>query len=227
MGQHPSKMKTVLIKVLVAHSRIIFQVGLSSILAKTDNIKVVGMCRSGNDAVARAINLKPEIVIVDVDISECNCFEMVKRLREIFPNIRIIIIKPASLEQEGSLPLIDLDAEAYLTDDIDPSRLINVVNDVHEGKKTVSPLIGLNFLAAYNALRLKISSKYQMKITKREIELLSYLAMGLSNQEISAKMFISANTVKVHLSTLMKKLNVPNRQRAVLIAREKGILDNC
>jgi len=213
------------IKILVADSRIIFVTGLGDVLSKASNIKILSMCSSGEEAVLKASKLKPDIIIVGSNITECNCAEVITRIREQLPNVRIIVITHSKIESsEDPMSLLELRPDGYLADDIDSLHLIETINSINLGKRAISPAMGASILDAYYALRKQQTVTAQLKLTKREVEILSMVARGLTNRDISKIMFISSNTVKVHLSAIMKKFNVSNRWHAALIAKDKGII---
>ena len=212
------------IKLLIADSRIIFRLGIAAALEKTADIKVVSTCASGRETVNRVLKLKPDIVLLDSNIVDFDCFEVTKQLKELTPQVRIIILNQRQSEYQDPISLLNMKVDGYVGEEIHPSNLVNTIYDVATGKKAISPVMGLRMMEELQALQKKNEALSEINLTKREIEILSLVARGLSNNEIAARSYISANTVKAHLSDIMKKLGVPNRQRAAIVAMEKGII---
>jgi DNA-binding NarL/FixJ family response regulator len=212
------------IKLLIADSRIIFSLGIASALEKTADIKVVSICASGKETISRAVKLKPDIVLLDSNILDFDCFEVTRQLKELLPETHIIVLNQRNLERQDPISLINMNVDGYVGEEIHPSNLINTIYDVATGKQAISPIMGLRMMKELRALQKKSEALTKINLTKREMEILSLVAKGLSNHEIAVQTYISSNTVKAHLSDIMKKLNVPNRQRAAILATEKGII---
>jgi len=212
------------IKLLIADRRILYRLGIAAALEKTADIKVVASCATGKETVSRTIRLKPDMVLLDANITDFDCFEVTKQIKAALPGVRIIILNQRNIEYKDPISLLNLDVDGYIGEEIHPINLVNTIEDAAAGKQAISPVMGLRMMEELRALQKKKVALSQIKLTKREVEILTMVAKGLTNQEIAAQAYISTNTVKAHLSIIMKKLDVPNRQRAAILAMEKGII---
>jgi len=213
------------IRLLIADSRLMFQYGLQKALEKIGDIKVVASCVSGKDAINTALKLKPNIILLDAYITECNCVEVYQQVKQLLPDVRIIIVNQREIENKDPMLLLKLNSDGYISEDIDPLHLISIIHDISSGMRAISPYMGLKILKAYEAMNKKDKFISQTRLTRREIEVLSLVVQGFTNREISERLFLSINTVKAHLTDIMKKMGAPNRQRVALLAIEKGLLN--
>jgi DNA-binding NarL/FixJ family response regulator len=211
-------------KLLVADSRIIFQLGIREALKQATDIQIVSMCSSGKEALDGANKLIPGIVILEDKITECGCFDFIMNLREISPETKVIIVTSRHVDDEDAINLLNLEVDGYLTDDIDPLHLIDHIRDVVADKRAMSPAMGIRLLDTYLSSKRRNNTVSKIKLTTREEEILSLISKGLSNREISEKLYISINTVKAHTSDIMKKIGAQNRYRAAVFAKENGII---
>jgi DNA-binding NarL/FixJ family response regulator len=213
-----------MLKLLIADEKILFQLGIIKALEHETDIKVIATCSLGEETVNKTIALKPDVVLISSSITAFDCFEVTKQIRERTEKIRIILICHDNLIYEDPLSLLSLKADSYIKDDVPDNVLVHVIRDVITGHRSISPEMQNRLLEVYQSIQQGNSFFSKQNLSKRQIEILSLGAKGLSNREIAKKLFIAENTVKTQMSVIIKKLNVPNRQRAALLALEKGII---
>jgi len=212
------------IRVLIADNREIFREGLAHVLGKTTSIEVVSSCSTGEETIRQSVELKPDIIILDSDIMECDCFEVKQRVSELLPETRFIIIGASTNVSFDPLSVFKVEADGYVGSDIHTIRLIEVINGVYGGRLFVAPVLGGMLLREFNTAEERQMALQKIGLSEREKEVLTLVAKGLANKEIADSLFITENTVKVHLGRILKKLNVHSRQKAAVLAREKRII---
>jgi two-component system nitrate/nitrite response regulator NarL len=170
--------------------------------------------------------LKPDIVLLDGNIVGGNFQEVVRHLHEELPDIRIIIVIPLLRHYYDPLSYLDAQANGYIDLDIDAMRLSETLNSVYRGGKVTCPLIADALLEKAMTADKKHELEQLSVLTKREVEVLDLVAKGRSNREIAKALFVSNNTVKAHLQSILRKIKVHTRVQAAILAREQGILTN-
>lgn len=214
------------IKVLVVDAREIFREGLVKILERQPNLQVVGTCSTGRQAIGKASQLKPDVVLLDTEISNCEFVEVTRRFYELLPETRVIILTHSE-ENRDLFSAIRAGAMAYLTKDIKVEDLIRNITRVHAGDVIISPPLASRLIGEFSLLeesKALTEKKVKIGLSKRELEVLSLVVRGATNRDIAKDLFISENTVKVHLSKILEKLHVNNRQQAAILALEKGVI---
>jgi DNA-binding NarL/FixJ family response regulator len=214
------------IKVLIADNGEIFRQGLALLFKHVPGIEVVGTCSSGAETIQKAVELKPEIVILDKYIMDPEFIEVCRNIRELPYKTRLIISQP--FRDAEYISALKAEADAYIDKDIPIDIFSRILEQVNMGQAFLSPAIA--------ALVLKESSHSQepskweyyereIALTHRESQILSMMAhQGMSNKEIANTLFISEGTVKVHLTRIFEKMRVRGRHKAIALAREKGII---
>ncbi len=215
------------IKVMLVDRREILREGLTAILERDPEIEVVARFGSGKEAIDKVSEIRPDIVITEADMPEDVYLELTRRIKEIPPRTKIIVLTHA--KQETALfRALRLGARAYLTKHIGVDDLISSVHRVHAGEVIISAPMAAKMLDEIILMEEKKDvvgqADQETNLSKRELEVLQLLARGTTNKEIAEALFISENTVKGHLSRILEKMNVRNRQQAVVMAMEKGII---
>ncbi len=215
------------IRVLVVHRKELIREGLSRILAEQPGIEPVGASSGGREGIRIMRQLEPDIVIAHTDIADFDLtIEAGQYFAEKLPNTRIILLTDSTEERSLFLAL-KLGARAYLSDSINTDKLVASIRGVYEGEVIISPPLARRLLQEFSLtedIKHDESTKDIADLTKRETEVLNLVAEGMTNREIAGTLFITENTTKVHMRSIMDKLNVRNRQQAVHLAARKGIV---
>jgi len=215
------------IRVLVVHRKELVREGLSRILADQPGIELVGTSCGGRDGIQIMQQLEPDIVIAHTDVADFDLtVEAGQYIGEKLPNTRIILLTDSTEERSLFLAL-KLGACAYLSDDISVDKLTASIRRIYEGEVIISPPLARRLLQEFSMrqdVKRKSYPKDHTDLTKREIEVLNLVAEGRTNREIADALFITENTAKVHMRSIMDKLHVRNRQQAVRLATQKGIV---
>lgn len=222
-GSNPMETK---IRVMLVDRRELFREGLAAILERDPAIEVIARFGSGRQAMDQVSVLKPDIVITEADMPEDVYLELRQRVREIPSHTRIIVLTHTT-KDFALFRALRLGARAYLTKHIGVDDLLRAIHRVHAGEVIISPPMAAKLLEEFSLLEEKKdapSTEQETRLSKREIEVLQLVAAGTTNKEVAEALFISENTVKGHLSRILEKMNARNRQQAVALAMEKGII---
>jgi DNA-binding NarL/FixJ family response regulator len=215
------------IKVLLASNHELWWDGLLRLLRETPDIEVLQVCYDAVETINMATKNQPNVILLDEEINGADCGEVALRINELHPDIKIIIVtKPYKNINISSS--FKARAKAYIDKDITLTELESCIRHVAKGGVVViSPLVAKKLLEQV-ANPTELTDKrveYDVGLSKREKEVLTLLAKkGTTNKEIAETLFITENTVKAHLSSILEKLQVHNRQQAAILAREKGFL---
>jgi DNA-binding NarL/FixJ family response regulator len=215
-------------RILIAYPRELGREGLARTLTDRTEFRIVGRCSTGQEAIKRAGRIKPDIIILSSEISECGCIEVIEEVKQLSPKTHIIIL---SIFQDGKELLLALKAgaRAYLGNRTSVHEIISAIRHVQTGGVVISA----NFVDKLVASGLESDADNIYKpsvidygLSDREIDTIRLLANGASNEEIARTLFISKHTVKIHLSHIMNKMHVHSRQRAALLAIQSGVVTN-
>jgi len=213
------------IKLLLVDDHALFRKGVASALASHTDIEVVGEASNGEEALNKARDLMPDVILMDISMPGCDGLEATRRIKAEIPYVKIIILTVA--EQDESLfEAIKSGAHGYLLKTIEPRPLLEALRGVFKGEAPISRLTASKILREF-ARRSQRSAPQEApplgKLSPRETEILELLTKGATNKEIAATLCISIHTVKNHLQNIMDKLHIQNRAQAVAYAFEAGL----
>ena len=216
------------IHVLVADDHPVVREGLSAIVDAEDDILVVGEAWDGNEAVRLAHQLRPDVVLMDLKMPNMDGVEAIERIRSEVPGTYILILTTYA-DDEFILAGIRAGARGYLLKDAPPDELVRAIRIVSQGESLLEPSVAAKVLDKLSALMSNgdtgpESDPAQFTLTPREREILALLANGARNKDIAEALFISERTVKVHVTSLMQKLDANTRTEAVAKAIQRGLI---
>jgi len=209
------------IKILLADDHSIVRTGLKLLINEHPDMEVISEAKDGEEAVHKAIELEPNVVIMDLKMPKKNGLLATKQINEANNDIKIIVLTMYD-EKEYIFRVLQAGASSFLLKSHHEDDLIKAIRAVSEGEAYLYPNATKLLLNDY----IKKSNKERIqKLTGREQEVLSYLAKGYTNREVSEKLFLSIKTIESHRSNIMKKLNLQTRHELVKYAIKNGFLD--
>jgi DNA-binding NarL/FixJ family response regulator len=201
------------ISVLIVDDHPMVREGLAGVLARHE-MKIVGLAANGRQALEMYEAHRPDVMLLDLRLPDQSGFDVVRAVLKTDPAARIIIL--SSAQGDASVfTAISLGARGYLLKGIDGATLAEQVRHVERGGQSLSP-------EAAEKLAYYVSSK---KMSERELEVLGLISKGNSNKEIAKMLFVTENTVKMHVKNILLKLEASDRTQAVVIAIQRGLLD--
>jgi DNA-binding NarL/FixJ family response regulator len=218
------------IRVLVVDDHTLFRKGIVSLLQQRSGIEVVGEARDGQEGIALAKEHLPDIILMDVQMPECNGIRATEAIRELLPDARIIMLT-VSEQDEDLFAAIKAGARGYLLKSVEPDHLLKSIDLLMRGEAVIPHHMASKLLSEFSALSKQPApatdpgGKYR-SLTNREKEILQTLAGGASNKEIGNTLHISEHTVKIHLKNILKKLHVNNRIQAAIYAHQQGLVSD-
>lgn len=213
------------IRVLIADDHALFREGVRAILKSVPDIEIVGEAGTGREALTLASNLKPDVILMDIQMPDLNGVEATQRILRAQPSVGIIII--TMLEDDDSLfSAMRAGAHGYVLKGADKAEMLKSIRAVAEGEALFGTAVAarlLNFFHDNPAQpKLELSSTLFPELTEREREILACIARGDTNTEIAEQLTISLKTVRNHVSNIFNKLQVTNRAQAAIRARDAG-----
>lgn len=216
------------IRVLIVDDHAVFRRGLAVVLAVEDDIEVVGEGSDGQEAVEKAGDLLPEVVLMDVRMPRRSGIEACTAIKDVVPSAKIIMLT-VSDEEEDLFEAIKAGATGYLLKSLSIDEVPAAVRAVHGGQSLISPSMASKLITEFAALAKRGEERTQQvpapKLTEREMEVLRLVARGLGNREIAKELFISENTVKNHIRNILEKLQLHSRMEAVVYAVREKLLE--
>ncbi len=210
------------ISVVLADDHVLMRKGLKKILEMEDDIEVIGEASDGIEAIDVVKDKKPDVLLLDINMPRLNGIEVTSELKKQKQKTKIIILTIYD-DREYLLELIKIGVSGYILKDIEPEGLMEAVRSVSRGEVYIQPTLTRALVAEYKRLTRPVVGA-KRPITAREKEVMAYIAEGLSNIEISAKLGISEKTVKNHVSSILKKLDLMDRTQIAIFALKNKLV---
>src|SRR5260370_6629796 len=201
------------IRVLCVDDHPIVRDGIAAIISLQPDMIVAGAAGTGGEALEGFVKLRPDVTLVDLQLPDMSGFDVIKKIRDKFPNARIIVLS----SHEGDVDIqraLEAGAQGYVAKGIVRGELFETIRSVHAGKRRIPAALAQK-LAEHMA---------DEAISPRELDVLSLMAAGKRNKEIASELSIAEDTVKMHVRNILSKLQVNDRTEAVTIALRRGII---
>jgi DNA-binding NarL/FixJ family response regulator len=215
------------IKVLIVDDHALFRRGIAAVLDSSDRLEVLGEAVDGLEAIEKARQLSPEVILMDLNMPKCTGLEAIQALQAEKPDIKVLVLTVSEME-EDLFASVKYGARGYLLKKAEPEELVSAIIGIAQGGVIISPLMATKLLSEFKDLSSGIEKKpvkdEESELTPREGEVLQYVARGSTNKEIADSLYISENTVKTHLQNIMEKLHLANRSQAAAYAIQKGLV---
>jgi len=210
------------IKLVVVDDHILFREGLIAIIRSAPDIEVVGQAGSVSEAIELVRTIKPDIILMDFGLPDGTGADATRAILKVYPECKVVFLT-MSEEDEDLFTAIRSGARGYLLKNIHPSKLISTLRSVQQGESALSRTMTLRVMEELAHTR-KAEYPTEITLTHREIDVLRAVATGLSNQDIANHLFITENTVKYHVHSILEKLKLPSRKEAAAYARKHGLI---
>ena len=217
------------IRIVLADASRITTIGIVQVLEKEADMEILAVVTDGEEAVAKTIELEPDVLVIEVDLPKLTGIKATQRVRRELPHVAVVIL--TALEEEQSLfDAIRAGAAAYLHKDCDPKELVDSIRKVRAGQFIINekifakPAVASKVLAEFRELSVygPGSSRVFAPLSPREVQILDNIAQGMTNKEVAYTLAISEQTVKNHMSSILRKLSVNDRTQAVVYAIRQG-----
>jgi DNA-binding NarL/FixJ family response regulator len=213
------------IRVLVADDHALFRQALRSVLAEESDLELVGEAGDGEQAVAMAVDLAPDVVLMDVRMPKLAGIDATRQIGAAMPAVKIVMLTVS--DEEGDLfEAIKAGASGYLLKEVDPTEIADAVRQIHAGHSLLSPVVASKLVSEFAAISKRADERStRPSLTPRELEVLQLAADGMTNRQIGRRLGISENTVKNHIRNILEKLHMHSRMEAVLYAVREDLID--
>ena len=210
------------IRVLIADDHTLFRQGIRALLASVPDVELVGEAATGEEAVAQAAALQPDVVLMDIKMPGTNGVEATRRvLRE---NPRVVVVVLTMLEDDDSVfAAMRAGARGYVVKGADEGEMLRVVRAAAGGEALFGRAVAERLMSFFADAGNLTKARAFPELTDRERDVLGLIAQGLGNAEIAARLFLSPKTVRNHISGIFDKLQVTDRAQAIVRAREAGM----
>ena len=210
------------VRVLIADDHPLFREGMRGRLDRVADVAVVGEAASGNEAVELARELAPDVILMDIKMPGLNGIEATREILRAGPHVGVLVL--TMFEDDDSVfAAMRAGAKGYLLKDSGGEGVVHAIRAVASGEAVFGPGVAERIIGFFSVSRSSTPQRAFPELTEREEEVLSLVAQGKSNQEISRRLFVSLKTVRNHVSNILVKLQVADRAQAVIRARDAGM----
>ena len=213
------------IRVLLADDHSLFREGLAGILRAQPDFEVIGEAADGLEAVVKAHDLRPDLIVMDVCMPDCNGVEATQKIMRELDEVVIVMLTVRD-EDEKLLEAIKSGAQGYLLKNIRSRELLNLLRGAVRGEAAITPALGARMLEEFRRLLQRDipPSDETVYLTQREQDVLVLAAQGATDKEISEELSVSIHTVKSHMRNILAKLHMSHRHEAALYALREGLI---
>jgi len=210
------------LNVLLADDKEVFREGLARLLDEQEYIEVVSQCANGKQAIKDVKETKTDVVLIDSNILDCGSNEATREIKKSSPQVRVAVLTDSENERE-LFSAIESGATGYLQKDTKVEDLVKSIDLIGKGEVVVSPPLAEKLVGKFASMRQK-EAEEPTGLTDREVEIVKLLPKGLTNKEMAETLFVTENTVKVHMKNILGKLHMRNKQQAAAYAVQQGLV---
>jgi DNA-binding NarL/FixJ family response regulator len=208
------------VRVLIVEDDPVMQLGLEQSLAAHPQLAIVGQAEDGYLGLRAALELKPDVVVMDIGLPRLDGIAATAEIKKALPNVRVVMLTSHTADTE-IIAALSSGADAYCIKGANVDRLLVAIAAVAEGAAYLDPLIARKVIAR---LKPPAPAGNFAHLSQRELEVLKLMVDGYSNPEIASRLYLSANTVKTHVRNIMNKLSVDDRVQAAVVALRSGLV---
>jgi DNA-binding NarL/FixJ family response regulator len=209
-------------RILIVEDHPMFRDGLQKMLETVEEFNVVGEAATGEEAVKLAEQLKPNIILMDINLPKMSGIEATKRIVPTMPDIGILVLTMYD-DDSSVFAAMRAGARGYLLKESNRNEIVRAIQAVSEGEAIFSPAIARRMMFYFEAKMKVTQVDVFPQLTEREREVLDHIAKGKNNAEIANKLGLNQKTVRNHVSNILSKLQASDRAHAIIMAREAGL----
>jgi len=209
-------------RILIADDHGVVREGLRAVLGSEPDMEVVGEAANGKEVVERAAELRPDVILMDIQMPELNGIEATRRILSVNPDVGVVVL--TMFEDDDSVfTAMRAGARGYVLKGAPPSEILKVVRAVAVGEAYFGPEIARRLMSFFSEPSPATAQDIFPELSAREVEILDLIAQGHTNAKIAARLYLSPKTVGNHISHIFTKLQVADRAHAIIRAREAGL----
>jgi DNA-binding NarL/FixJ family response regulator len=209
-------------RVLVADDHVVFRYGMRAMLANVRGFEVVAEASTGEEAVQKAAETRPDIVLMDIQMPGMSGIEATRRIVQANRDVGVVMVTMFG-QEDSVFAAMRAGARGYVLKGADAEEVLKVLYAVAEGEAHFGPEIARRLMSFFSDPKPAAPSEAFPELTAREAEVLDLIARGISNQDIARRLYLSQKTVRNHVSNIFLKLQVADRAQAIVRAREAGL----
>jgi DNA-binding NarL/FixJ family response regulator len=212
-------------RVLLADDHALFREGLAGIINAQPDFRVVGEASDGLEVFVKTQELKPDLILMDVQMPGMDGLEATRQIKQVLP-ATVIVMLTVRDDDEKLFQALKNGAQGYLLKDIPSKEMLAMLRGALKGEAALSPALAARVLAEFRRLSAGgiAAQEDDSGLTEREQQVLAQVAQGATDKEIAEALFISLNTVKTHMRNILSKLQVSSRREAARVAKNKGLV---
>ncbi|CAN5637156.1 response regulator transcription factor [soil metagenome] len=210
------------IRILVADDHTLFRSGLRALFGSVPDTEVAGEAADGEEAVAKTAELRPDVVLMDIQMPGINGIEATRRIAESIPGVGVVVVTMFK-DDDSVFAAMRAGARGYVLKGADQDEILRLIRAVAGGEALFGKEIAERLMTFFSATQKADPAVAFPELTAREREVLDLIARGLGNAEISTRLYLSPKTVRNHISNIFTKLQVADRAQAIVRAREAGL----
>ena len=217
-------------RVLIADDHLFYREGVRALLGNAPDITIVGEAGSGDEAVARAAELQPDVILMDLKMPGMNGIDATRKILQTDPRVGVLVVTMFD-DDDSVFAVMRAGARGYLLKDADQEELVRAITAVHRGEAIFSPAIARRMMNYFTGRQKSPgptgvqpeAAQVFSDLTDREREILELIAQGHNNMTIANRLVLSVKTVQNYVSSILSKLQVADRAEAIVRAREAGL----
>lgn len=210
------------IRVLIADDHLLFRDGLRALLLSADDLELVGEATTGEEAIALAAQMQPDVILMDIQMPGASGIEATRRIVQMSPHVHILMVTMFA-DDASVFMAMRAGARGYLLKGANHAEMLRAIRAVGSGEAIFSPAIAVRLMEFFSHVHLSTPLHIFPELSEREHEILHLIAQGRKNAEIAQHFVLSEKTVRNHVSNILSKLQVADRAQAIIRAREAGL----
>ncbi len=212
------------LRILIVDDHGIVRAGIRSLLEGQPDIEVVGEASGGEEAIEKALQFRPELVLMDIAMPGMNGIEATRRIKKELPDISVLVLSMHD-DEEFFFPVLRAGASGYILKESEPQELLYAIHTVYQGQVFLSPKVAKSLLEGFVTATPEHAEESYGTLTRREKEVLRLAASGQTNREMAEALFLSIRTVEKYRQAVMHKLGLARREDLTKYAIRRGLID--